>query len=332
MTTAASPQFGTTAQVTIVPPFGPGITVNPDLTPGVRQGRVDWEVSKGVGGQTPNTCTVRGYNLSKTSRDRAGGIVKRVIDFSDEFAFLDGRLVEGSDLGGSSTVSTANGFGSLTLRARYQGSSSTAALFEGTAVSVKSEHRMHTWKTTIMGSDGVLQSSSAVADKVWTSTVPSAEVLDYLVRRVMVATLATPYPPSLAKYQFVGGYDASNFYASDILDQLTDLTRTEWWWDDGAIYFAELGQPTATPPIVVSSSGGVGAIKLLHKPLPTEDGKTLIQCLLTPGLRPRSGVTVQAEALGGSYVASTVKHSGSTRGGVSRTLATLTPLGVVPFL
>ncbi len=332
MITAASPQFGTTAQVKIVPPFGPGIIINPDLTPGVRQGRIDWEVSKGVGGSTPNTCTVRAYNLSRTSRDRAGGIIRRVVDFSDEFAFLDGRLIEGSDLGGTSTVSTANGFGSLTLRARYQGSSSTAALFEGTATAVKSEHRTHTWVTTITGSDGVLQSTAAISDKVWTSTVPAVEVLDYLVRRVMVATLATPYPPSLAGYQFVGGYDGSNFYASDILDQLTALTRTEWWWDDGAIYFAERGLPTAAPPIVVSSSGAPGTVRLLHKPLPTEDGKLIVQCLLTPSLRPRSSVTVQAEALGGSYVAAEVKHSGSNRGGVSRTVATLRPLGAVPFL
>jgi hypothetical protein len=330
VTTAASPQFGTTAQVTIVPPFGPGITINPDLTPGVSQGRVDWSVTKGVG--QSNTCSIRGYNLGKTSRDRAGGIIKRVIDFSDEFAFLDGRLVEGVDLGGTSTVSTANGFGSLTLKARYQGSSTTASLFEGTAVQVRSKHRRDTWVTTLTGDDGVMQSTSAIADKVWTSTVPSVEVLDYLVRQVMVASLATPYPPQLAAYAFVGGYDASNYFATDILDQLTALTKTQWWWDDGEVFFSALGQPMLTPPIVLSSSGAPGTTKILDKPQPTEDGKVIVPSLLLPEMRPMSPVTVIAEALGGSYFASTVQHNGSTRGGVSRTVATLTPIGVVPFL
>ncbi len=77
MATAASPQFGTTIQVEIVPPFGPGVIVNPDLTPGVTQGRVDFAVTKGVGGSTPAVCSIRCYNLKKDSRDKAAGITKR---------------------------------------------------------------------------------------------------------------------------------------------------------------------------------------------------------------------------------------------------------------
>lgn len=329
---AASPQFGTTAQVTIVPPFGPGVIINPDLTPGVVQLRVDFRVTKGIGGSTPATCDVRIFNLGPLSRNRAAGIVKRVIDFSDEFAFLDGRLIVGADLGGTSTVSTVNGFGSLKLSARYQGSTSTAAIFDGTATQTTSKHRLDTWTTTVNGGDGVLQSTSAIADKFWSSSVSATEVLDYLVRTVMVAELATPYPPTLAGYTFIGGYDATNFYASDILDQLTKLTKTAWWWDDGAVYFTTLGVPLPTPPIVLSPSGAPGTTRLLSKPMRVEGNLVQVRSLLLPEMRPMSPVTVLAAELGGQYFASAIEHAGSNRRGISTTTATLTPLGVVPFL
>jgi len=327
----ASPQFGTTAQVTIIPPFGPGVLVNPDLTPGVTQGRVDWQVVKGIGGSTGSQASVRCYNLSASSRRRASGIVKRTIDFSDEFAFLDGRLVTGADVGGTSTISTLNGFGSLTLKARYQGSSTTASLFEGTATAVISEHRRNTWTTDITGSDGVLQSSSAVADKFWGSTVPAVEVLTYL-GRVMGTELATPYPPELSGYAFVGGFDATNYYASDILDQLTTLTKTEWWLDDGAVYFSSLGLPLPVTPIVISSSGAPGTVRMLSKPRPIEGGLLEVRCLLLPEMRPKTPVTLISAEFGGSYFASAVRHNGSNRGGVSTTTPTLTPVGVLGFL
>ena len=329
----SSPQFGTVAQVTIIPPFGPGVVINPDLTGVATQHRVDWQVSKGIGGSTPASCVIRVFNLGPEDRNRAAGITKRVIDFSNEFAFLDGRLIEGSDLGGTSTVSTANGFGTLKLRATYQGSSSAASLFEGTSTTVISEHRRDTWVTTITGGDGVLQTSSAIADKFWGSTVPAVEVLDYLVRQVMVAELATPYPVALSAYSFVGGYDATNFYASDILDQLTTLTKTEWWWDDGAVYFSDLGAPLPAPPIVLSPSGAPGTTRLLSKPRVLEGNLVEARALLLPDMRPKSPTTILAEELGGQYFASSIMHRGSNRSAsVSTTTATLTPLGVVPFL
>jgi len=319
-------------QVTIQPPFGPGLIINPDLTPGVVQGRVDWQVSKGIGGSTPSTCSIRAYNLKPSSRARAGGIVKRVIDFTDEFSFLDGRLITGADLGGTSTVSTVNGFGSVKLMARYQGSATTALLFEGTSDSVTSVHQTHTWVTTITGSDGVLQSSSAIADKFWGYTVTAPEVLDYLVRRVMASELATPYPPELAAWSFVGGFDATNYYASDLLDQITAVTKTEWWIDDGAVYFSSLGLPLPVPPILLSTSGAPGTTRMIGRPRPIEGGLLEVPCLLLPELRPKSPVTILSAEHGGAYWASAVLHTGSNRAGTSRTIATLTPLGVVGFL
>jgi hypothetical protein len=336
MTSTAAPQFGVLAQVEIVPPFTDGVEVNPDLTPGVPQTRVDWSVRKGVGGSQPATATVLMFNLAKTSRSRMAGDAKRIVDFSDEFDFLDGRLVEGQDLGGSVTVNAGTGFGTLRVSARYSGSSSTATIFEGTLPFARSRRvQGHTWVTTAQGSDGVIQSSSAIADRAWVGNVSATEVLDYLIGRVMVAERATPLPPELERYTFVGGYDATNYYATDILDQLTELTRTEWWWNDGAVYFSSLGQPLPGPAIVVSSRRDEqGARLLIDKPERTEDNNVICPMLLSPDIVPKKRLTIRSAELGGDYLVTSVEHRGQNRGSssVSRTVATCSPVGVVGFL
>jgi len=306
--------------VTITPPFGPGVIVNPDITPGVSQLRVEWDVSKGIGGSSGNTCSVRVYNLGASSRKIAAGIVRRAYEFDPDFAFLDGRLEPGADVGG----------GTLTLKARYQASSSTASLFEGTATAVKSENRRNTWTTTIVGTDGMLQTSSAIADKFWAGTVPAVNVLTYLVTRVMVAPLATPYPPEIAADVFVGGVDTTNIYASAWLDDYAAKRNFEWWIDDGAVFFSSPGAALPQPPIILTPNGAPGSTRMLSKPRPVEGGKVEVPALMLPEMRPKSPVTVVAADLGGAYFASAVRHTGSNSGSsrVSRTIATLTPLGV----
>jgi len=335
VTSTAAAQFGVVAQVEVVPPFSDGVVINPDLSPGVIQGRVNWSVLKGVGGSQPAQAVAVVYNRSPSTRSKLAGEVKRLVNFSDEFDFLDGRLVEGTDLGGTSSVSAGAGFGTLRISARYSGSSSTATLFEGTAISARS--RLvggTTWVTTITGGDGIIQDSSAIADRAWVGDVSSSEVLDYLIKRVLVAQLATPIPPELARYKFVGGYDATNIYATDILDQLTELTRTEWWWDDGAIYLGSRGAPLPGPPIVVSSVAEPGTRRLIDRPERTEDNQVILPMLLAPDVRQRSLLRVRSGDLGGDYTVASVEHRGQNRGStsVSRTTATCAPLGVVGFL
>jgi hypothetical protein len=335
MTSTVAPQFGVVAQVEIVPPFTDGVLVNPDITPGVVQTRVDWSIRKGVGGSQPAEATVLMFNLGKSSRSKVAGETKRIVDFSDEFEFLDGRLVEGQDLGGSVTVNAGTGFGTLRISARYSGSSSTAQLFEGTLSFGRSRHvGGTTWVTTAQGSDGVIQESSAIADRAWVGNVSTAEVIDYLLGRVMLAEQATPLPPELEAYTFVGGYDATNFYATDILDQLTELTRTEWWWDDGAVYFSSRGKPLPGPAIIVSAGGEAGTRLLIDKPERIEDNKVIAPMLLSPDVRPNSRIEIRSAELGGEYFVSTLEHRGQNRGSrsVSRTVATCTPIGVVGFL
>jgi len=335
VTSTRSQQFGVVAQVEIVPPFTDGITVNPDVTPGVVQGRIDWRVRKGIGGSQPAEATVVMYNLAKSSRTTIAGETRRIIDFADEFDFLDGRLVTGADLGGQTSVSAGTGFGTLRISARYSGSSTTAKLFDGTLAFARSRRVSgHTWVTVGQGSDGVIQATSAIANKFWASDVAATEVLDYLIRRVMVAELATAIPPELARYTFRGGYDATNIYATDILDALTGLTRTQWWWDDGAVYLTSRGQPLAEPAIEVSASLEPNARLLIDKPERTEDNQVVCPMLLSPDVRPNRLLRIRSGELGGDYFVTSVEHVGQNRGStaVCRTIATCTPLGVVGFL
>jgi len=335
VTSTRSQQFGVVAQVEIIPPFEDGVSVNPDITPGVVQSRIDWRVRKGIGGSQPAEATVVMYNLAKSSRSTIAGQTRRIIDFTDEFAFLDGRLVEGSDLGGQTSVSAGTGFGTLRISARYSGSSSTARLFDGTLMFARSRRiGGHTWITTAQGGDGVIQDTSAIADKFWSGDVAATEVLDYLIRRVMVAELATAIPPEIANYTFSGGYDATNYYATDILDALTDLTRTQWWWDDGAVYLTPRGQALPDPAIVVSSSLTPDARLLIDKPERTEDNQVICPMLLSPDVRPNKLLRLISSELGGDYIVNTVEHRGQNRGStaVSRTIATCSPAGVIGFL
>lgn len=335
MTSSRSQQFGVVAQVEIVPPFQDGILVNPDVTPGVIQGRIDWRIRKGIGGSQPAEATVVMYNLARSSRATIAGQTRRIVDFTDEFAFLDGRLVTGADLGGETSVSAGTGFGTLRVSARYSGSSATARIFDGTLAFGRSRRVAgHTWVTTAQGSDGVIQDSAAIANKFWSSDVAATEVLDYLIRRVMVAELATEIPDEIARYTFAGGYDATNIYATDILDALTSLTRTQWWWDDGAVYLTPLGEALPDPPIEVSSRLEPNARVLVDKPERTEDNQVRLPMLLSPDVRPNKRIVVRSGELGGEYRVTSVEHVGQTRGSraVSRTLAICSPVGVVGFL
>ena len=334
MTSTLAPQFGVVAQVEIVPPFSNGVLVNPDVTPGVVQTRVDWLVRKGIGGSQPAEATVVMYNLAPSSRSTIAGQTRRVVDFSDEFDFLDGRLVTGEELGGRTTVNAGTGFGTLRISARYSGSSSTAQLFEGTLAFARSRRVRGTWVTTAQGSDGLIQNTAAIANKYWASDVSASEVVEYLVRRVMVAELATPLPNAIARYTFAGGYDASNVYATDILDQLTALTRTQWWWDDGAVFISDRGATLPDPTIVVSARREPGARILINKPERTENNQVLAPMLLSPDVRPGRQITIRSAELGGDYVVTSVEHRGQNRGSrsVCLTVATCTALGVVGFL
>lgn len=335
MTSTVSQQFGVVAQVEIIPPFEDGIRINPDVTPGVVQGRIDWHVRKAIGGSQPASASARMYNLSQSSRDLLGGQTRRIVDFADEFAFLDGRLVTGQDLGGQTSVMAGVGFGILRLSAKYSGSSTTARLFDGTlSYASSSLANGHTWVTDAQGTDGVIQNSAAIADKFWAGDVAATEVMDYLIRRVMVAELATPVPDEIARYTFRGGFDATNIYATDILDALTELTRTRWWWDDGAVYLTSAGQPLPGPTIRVSTRPGPGSRLLVSKPQRTADNQVVLPLLLAPDVRPGSRLEVDSGELRGEYVAASVEHRGQNRGAGSaaKTWATCDPLGVVGFL
>lgn len=335
-------QFGRAVQVEIVPPSGPGVLINPDTAPGATQLRVAVEVTKGIG--TAATCVVDVTNLSKASRDRAAGVTRRVVDFSDEVGTLDGRLVFGDQFGNGKTeiVSRANGFGYIRVSAFYQGAGTTVALFEGTTKRVGPVRGKPTRVTRIEASDGVVQDAAAVANRQWRETTDAATVLEYVIRDVMGTNLvgsrpgnfAAGLPLKLQQTELVGGYDSTRLFATDILTEFASerVSNTVWWWDNGQIYWLEKGQGLNLPELLLDTKPASGSYQILDKPTLGEDNKLDVPLLLLPECVPGRICRILSGEFRGRYIASTVTHRCDNRGqSVSRTTVRLDRLGVLPF-
>jgi hypothetical protein len=337
----AASQFGTAIQVEIVPPEGDGVVINPRLD--APQLRCAVAVKKGIG--IPSVCTADVWSLAAKSRNRAAGITRRVIDFSSEFDFLDGRLVTGSDFGDGTAerVSRANGFGYLRVSAWYTGAGGPVTIFEGTSTRVDPDPRPPDQLTRITGGDGVIAQASAVTNRQWINATSASVVLEYVIRDVMRSDLsgAEPgdfgagLPPTLAAWSMPGGYDATMLYASDVLDAFARVdprNPTEWWWDDGTIYWANKGEPLPDPPLLLDTQPSSGSWRILRTPQAAEDNTVSVPLLLLPGLRVRRACTIASGEFAGDYVARSVEHRADNRGsGGATTIARLERRGVLPF-
>jgi hypothetical protein len=339
--TLTASQFGRAVQVEIIPPVGDGVLINPDVAPGATQLRVAVTVSKGIG--APASCVVDIHNMSRASRDRAAGVTRRVVDFSDEVGTLDGRLVFGDQFGDgrAEVVTRSNGFGYIRVSAFYQGAGTTVALFRGTTQRVIPPQTGSPTKVTrIIAGDGVVQDAAAVTNRQWRQKVSAAFVLEYVIREVMGTTLAgaevgnfaAGLPPAVRDLQLVAGYDATALYATDILSEFARVTRTQWWWDDGEIYWIPADQGLDRPPIILDTKPASGSYQLLGTPQPAEDNQVRVPLLLLPELRPGSPVQIRSGSFAGDYYCRAVEHAVDNRGSaVAKTFGVLARTGVLPF-
>lgn len=333
-------QFGQAVQVTVIPPFGKGATINPDVAPGAVQLRCAVSVSKGIG--APSVATVDVWNLAQQTRDRIAGVTRRVVDFSSEVATLDGRVVFGDQFGDgkAETVTRANGFGFIRVGAFYQGAGTTVSLFEGSTTTVAPDPRRPGIVTRITASDGVFQDAAAVTNRQWRDKVSGATVLEYVIREVMGTTLSgsqpgdfgAGLPTELRNFQLVAGYDATALYATDILDEFARVSLTEWWWDDGVIFWKARGRGLDRAPLILDTKPATGSYQILGTPQPAEDNQVRVPLLLLPECRPGVPVRIQSGAFSGDYYTRAVEHAIDNRGGsAAKTFATLARTGVLPF-
>lgn len=341
-------QFHRGASLTVIPPTGVGIFVNPlilPVAPGIPnppQIRIQFSIEKTLS-TTPPKATIRVYNMSKLSRDRAAAAVKRTVDFSRAWLLTpDDRLVSGASLGGSSELVTlASGDSYVKLEAGYGGSLST--IFEGNTTRVLSEQRGTDWVTTIEAEDGGLSNKNAVATATFDPGQTALDIVKHVVRTMgyLGGSIPALPPPKLALFPLTYGWTIVD-RARDVLDEILKPLDLEWWVDDGELWIVDSGTkdpltgeeiipPSTLPgaPVRVSSIPDPTAIQLLETPKRTESDGIMIRCLLSPTIRVGRSVMIVSLELAGLYRCEVVEHQGDNRGGAFETTAylrTLTPL------
>lgn len=333
-------QFDRAVSLEVVPPTGTGILVNPDFSvvagiPIRPQLRVKFKVSKSISAD-PNRAAIKVWNLSKQSRDRAAGVVRRTIDFSSEFAFIDGRLIEGADLGGGTaeSVTTAGGLAYVKLSAGYNRAPSV--IFEGSSSALDSSRDRVDWITEIAAGDGELGTQKGVANKSFGAGTVLVEVLAYLKKTMGFAIGGTALslanatlPPGILNTTFFAGFAAVG-RARDIFDALILSADAQWFVDDGELWIVARDTGVLPgPPVTLSSLPDPTAARLLGKPRRLESDGVQVRALLNPSIRLGRQVILVSGELAGQYRCESLEHDGDNRAGKFTTTAELRSL--VPF-
>lgn len=314
---AAPFHFDRTARVTIVPATGPGIFVNPPTSVGTPL-RVMFDVDRSIS-KDPNKAVVQILNLARSSRERAVGLVRRRVDFSREFAFIDGRLIEGAALGGSTElVETANGFAYLKIEAGYDGVA--GVIFEGGTHRLSNERQGQQWVTTAEAGDGDLGLTQSIANKTFAEGTPVLSIVAYLVR-IMGLTpsgLASP-PPALAAATSEGVSCLGR--ARDCLTELLRGFRLDWFVDSGEFWILDESGVLPLPP--------VPWVIVYGRPKKLESNAVEVAGPLDGRVRPGGTVALASEEFAGVYKVSRVRHTGDNRSGRFQTIAELVDLSPI---
>lgn len=322
-------QLGRSAQLEVVPPTGPGIFVNrlqpilPNI-PGPKQLRIRFKVEKSITPE-PQKCQVVVHNLGQRSRDKIAGVVRRTLDFSDDFLFIDGRLIEGKDLGGTAQfVTTANGIAYIKLAAGYSGVPSV--IFEGSSSALESVHKGQDWLTTIQAGDGQFGMEKGIANKSFESGTPLATVAEYLIK-TMGLFPGLPFSPAtvpavMFSTVFPRGFVASG-RAREVLSALMLSVSVVWFVEDGEAYFIDKLGSLPAPPVRLSALPDPTAAQLLSKPRRLESDGVEVVMLLNPAVRIGREAIIISKALAGQYRVESLIHEGDNRAGKFITTAQL---------
>lgn len=332
-------QFDRACSLEVIPPTGVGILVNPDFSvvagiPIRPQLRVAFTVKKSITAE-PNSASIKVWNLSKQSRDRAAGVVRRTVDFSKEFAFIDGRLIEGAAVGGTTElVTTAAGLAYVKLSAGYNRAPSV--IFEGSSSALNSRRQRVDWFTEIEAGDGELGMQKGQANRVFAGPAQLVDVLNYLKETMGLKVGGTTLsianqtlPPGILNSTFFSGFAAVG-RARDIFDALISTANAQWFVNDGELWIVERDTGVLPgPPVRLSPAPDPSAARLLSKPRRLESDGVEVLALLNPSIRPGHAVTLVSGELSGQYRCESLEHRGDNRKGTFTTLAQLRSL--TPF-
>ena len=311
-------QFDRGVRLTVIPPDGPGILVNPIVPVGrgvsVPQLRVQFRVSRSLDVH-PGRAQISVTNLGALSLGAIEGAVGRVGDPASLSTASALRSIDAALAPGPQIVTVADaGHAYTLLEAGYSGV--LGKVFEGAASSINSTWSGTDRVTTIRADDGALETSTARVHQSFEPGTPLTAILTIIAKALSMTVAPTPALAALSGYVAEGG-DVLYGYARDALVELLSPLQLEqeFWIDDSTIWIVNKGQPLPLPPLLVSSVPADGASRMIGEPQGIEGGGVRVSMLLTSALRIGQTVTLVSGRLAGVYRCEALMHRGDNWGG-----------------
>lgn len=337
-------QFDRTASVTIAPPTGVPMVINPPIPPvaGVRppELRTIFTVRKAMG-VAPHQAEVRVHNLAELSRSTLARVA---------------RSASTTPAAGPTTDARAFLACVATLTAGYV-NVGPGRLISGALLRAPSRHVGTEWITTIAIGDGAVELERAECDRAFEVGTPALEIVRYAAQCMGMTLAPIAVPAGLAAYVLTRGFTAYG-KAREVIDAILagvapDLSKLPtlaravqgfaqlydslagnapmtrplvWWVEDRMVWILERCAALPAPPIVVSARGLPGTALLLERAERADDGRVRLRMLLHPGIRLGWTISLADPPLAGLYRVEQVEHQGDNRAGVYLTTAWCLPM------
>lgn len=324
-------QYDRGVRLTVIPPDGPGILVNPlppsGTGPTTPQLRVEFSVSRSLD-LNPGRAAINVTNLGKLSLGRIEGAVGRVGDPASLATTSALRAIDATLAPGPPLVTIADaGHATTILEAGYAGMLGT--IFTGAASRISSRWNGFERKTSIVASDGGLETSTARVHKSFERGTPLLSILKYVAKTLTMRLAPTPALALLANDILDGGFVAYGYARDALADLLSPLQlEQEWWIDDGTISIVNKGLPLPLPPVTIANVKTVGAHRLIAEPDGIEDNGVRVQTMLIGPVQIGQSVVLVAGRLSGTYRCEAILHRGDNRGGPFNTSLVLRQPGL----
>lgn len=343
MVAAVAPgrQFGRVVRVTVLPPVGAPIIINPILptTAPVAPPQIHAmvTVSKSLTPE-PQRATVVLVNLAKTTRDTIAGYTRRPDNVDAQGLTVDSRVFRGTK---------------VMIEAGYRGLG-PSTVFIGDLSTATSRHVGTEWLTTLECGDSEVALTQAECRRTFDVGASALEVLTYAIQVLGMRLSTAPIPSAIPSYILSRGFvaygraretiDAMLAGLAPDLGQLNAIARgiatlgavfdafsgtapltrpITWWADDGAVTFLERGRALPGEPLRVSAEGEPGAVRLLERPQRLGDGVVRVTMLLHTGVRIGVPIAIVSKELAGTYRVEAFDHAIDSRSGPCDTTATL---------
>ena len=239
--------------------------------------QVQFEIKRSLSAKTPNSCSVKVYNLSEATR-------LRLQQLDSVFVSLEAGYAQGSSL-----------------------------LFRGELRELWSERAGSDWVSNIESADGAKRKKQRV-NKSFPKGTPVATVIKECAKALKVGLGNVDKRADLAQFwnvkpaKFALGYVATGD-AMSALDRVCRSCGLEWSIQDNQLQLLERGKALAEQAVLLSPQTG-----LIGSPAPEhgkgKKGLVRVETLMIPGLYPGRRVKLETRHVSGAYRVETTNVRG----------------------